>query len=807
MLTVNALKAIPHKKAVRLLVVAIMANLLAVILLFAQPGYAQTSTSGIKASDISLDVNRCDPSMNLLNAILSGGGGQTFKDDFRGAGTTCSAGDFVWKASTPTGPVAKLFLYLNTLAMLFAGSLLIYILVVGTLRSAEDGEVLGRSWSTLWVPLRATIGFGALVPTSSGFSWVQIAVLWLTAQGVGGGNYLWTNTVKDVFSNPGELVAIRNADASGISKVMITVLKGETCVRYLNKQFAAAVGAAPSSTGPYGRVVTTDSSSGTSISWGNTTAGGYHSKECGHIEVDGLDSRLKPNQWLAGNMRSAQAIVQKAQAAGILSAAESMGSLAETLAADASLSKETSTAQELVLQKKIVSAVVKATASLRDAVEKQASTGLGAEAFMSSGKTLSQLTNEMTSGIIEDSKRNGWIGAGSFYYTMAITNSKINEITSKVPATTPAEVSDDSSTFSFPKFLSDRIDKAFNPQSLKAAESEWAAGSSDLDDMIGGAVNNGNSKLRRWSYELVSVDPTNDKHALVQLKNVGDAIVSATEIIIYGSLLSDFLPSPAGAAVSGGVDRLLDFGPFKLLKKASSKEASTMAMVFSCLLLLSILTGAILLAYWIPMAPFVIWIGGIFGWVVSILEMLGASILWAAAHLHPEGEGMAGKYGANGYMIIIEVALRPALMITGLLLSFAVIDPFLRFNSSMFFKAMDIANQDTFAALIGFVCFVGMYVGINVTLVHKTNALIHMIPNSIFKWIGAHANSYDDGAAADAIQKSVSGYLEKTGKAANAAAPGVFAATAPETPNKPNATDAATRAGYSGLSDVDNSIN
>ena len=98
--------------------------------------YAQTSTSGIPSSEVNLKVGECDPSMNLLNAILSGGGGQTFDDDFEGEGIGCRAGSWVWQGDTPMGAVAKLFLYANTLAMIFGSALLIYIMVVGTLKSA-----------------------------------------------------------------------------------------------------------------------------------------------------------------------------------------------------------------------------------------------------------------------------------------------------------------------------------------------------------------------------------------------------------------------------------------------------------------------------------------------------------------------------------------------------------------------------------------------------------------------------------------------------------------------------------------------
>lgn len=743
--------------------------------------YAQTSTSGIPSSEVNLKVGECDPSMNLLNAILSGGGGQTFDDDFEGEGIGCRAGSWVWQGDTPMGAVAKLFLYANTLAMIFGSALLIYIMVVGTLKSAEDGEVLGRSWSTLWVPLRATIGFAALVPTSSGFSWVQIAVLWMATQGIGAGNYLWSNTVKDMFDNPGELVAIRTADAAGVTNLMRNVLKGEVCVRYLNNQAAQAnPEAAPGSAqaqGPYSRWVKQNANGGSVIRWGHTTMGFYKTSECGSVEIENRDTLLNPANAFYGNLLRAQQIVQEAQSRAIISAANSMSEVADILAAAPVDGQETSTEQEEALQAKIVKAVFDASNRYRREIAKNASEGVGTLNRFTQSKSLSEITSAMTQGVVDDASRNGWIGAGAFYFTLANVNSKINELTSSVPDVEGADVSEDTESFSLPAHINNRIDSAFNPSTMKAAE--FNPGDSEFDDIIGDTVSGWKNSANRFGYESIFVDPSNDKHAIVQIKNVGDTLVGIGETIILAvgaqqvagkasAFKTTFLTGAFGL-LSDMVDEDEDESDSNSSPKDNTSGA---AYIFGVVILGALMVFAIMMAYWIPFAPFVIWITSVFGWVVSIMEMLGASFLWAVAHLHPDGEGMASKWGANGYMIIIEVVLRPALMIMGLVLAFAVTDPFLRFTSAMFFKAMSVANQDNFSALIGFVCYLGIYVGLMVAIIHKSHALIHLIPNAIFKWIGAHANSYDDGATAHDVQNKVSGYLMKVGSVGSQAAPG-----------------------------------
>lgn len=742
--------------------------------------YAQTSTSGIPASEVNLKVGECDPSLNLLNAILSGGGGQTFDGDFRGEGTSCRAGSWVWQGDTPMGAVAKLFLYANTLAMIFGSALLIYIMVVGTLKSAEDGEVLGRSWSTLWVPLRATIGFAALVPTSSGFSWVQIGVLWLATQGIGAGNYLWSNTVKDMFDNPGELVAIRTADAAGVTNLMRNVLKSEVCIRYLNNQAALAnPESAPGSAqtqGPYSRWVKQNDNGGSVIRWGHTTMGYFKTSECGSVEIENRDSLLNPANAFYGNLLRAQQIVQESQSRALIVAADSMSELADLLAAPTVDGQETTSVQEAELQAMIVKKVYEAANRYRQEIAKNASQGVGALNRFTEAKSLSEITSVMTQGVVDDASRNGWIGAGAFYFTLANVNSKINELTSSVPDVEGADVSDDTESFSFPAYINNRIDAAFNKATMKAVE--FNPGDSEFDDIIGDTVSGWKSSANRFAYETIFVDPTNDKHAIVQVKNVGDTIVGVAETIILAAGAKEIAGKVSGLKTSlmtgafGVLSDMIDDDDEKDSDKGDS-GGSNAAYIVGVAILLAIMGLAITMAYWIPFAPFVIWITSVFGWVVSIMEMLGASFLWAVAHLHPDGEGMSSKWGANGYMIIIEVVLRPALMIMGLVMAFAITDPFLRFTSAQFFKAMSVANQDNFSALIGFAFYLGIYVVLMVFFIHKAHALIHLIPNAIFKWIGAHANSYDDSHAASDVQNKVNAYLMQAGAVSKAAVPGV----------------------------------
>ncbi|MFS8295810.1 hypothetical protein RPF65_24520, partial [Enterobacter hormaechei subsp. steigerwaltii] len=57
--------------------------------------------------------------------------------------------------TSPFSPISGVFLA-GILA--FGGVLAGYTMLAGTLQTAHDGEMLGKKWSSLWIPIRTTLG-------------------------------------------------------------------------------------------------------------------------------------------------------------------------------------------------------------------------------------------------------------------------------------------------------------------------------------------------------------------------------------------------------------------------------------------------------------------------------------------------------------------------------------------------------------------------------------------------------------------------------------------------------------------------
>ena len=138
------------------------------------------------------------------------------------------------KAASPT--VTSLILkQFNQLMLVVAGVVFLYILVMGTLKTATTGKFLGERWSGALIPLRTVFGIGMLLPTATGYCCAQVLILWVVAFGSNFGSSLWSEVLHHLSSGysvygdtaMGETVA---DDLKQQSKFTKTLMRSLVCV-------------------------------------------------------------------------------------------------------------------------------------------------------------------------------------------------------------------------------------------------------------------------------------------------------------------------------------------------------------------------------------------------------------------------------------------------------------------------------------------------------------------------------------------------------------------------------------------------
>ncbi|WP_151193855.1 DotA/TraY family protein [Cysteiniphilum sp. JM-1] len=97
--------------------------------------------------------------------------------------------------------LSELFKNFNTGLLAISFVIYAFIVVVGTINSAKDGEFLGRNWHSYWIPLRVVFGSIAAIPLKSGFCFAQYLIMTMVLFGVQFADYVWINTYTHIQSD------------------------------------------------------------------------------------------------------------------------------------------------------------------------------------------------------------------------------------------------------------------------------------------------------------------------------------------------------------------------------------------------------------------------------------------------------------------------------------------------------------------------------------------------------------------------------------------------------------------------------
>lgn len=138
--------------------------------------------------------------------------------------------------------MGTMFGVFNAAVLALGGIVIMYIILVSTMNTAHEGQMLGQKWSSIWVPVRATIGLALLIPKSSGYCLMQIFVMWVVLQGVGVADKIW-GAALDYLNRGGVIIQANmapnismGADNGAVATGAAVILYGQVCMVGLQTQ-------------------------------------------------------------------------------------------------------------------------------------------------------------------------------------------------------------------------------------------------------------------------------------------------------------------------------------------------------------------------------------------------------------------------------------------------------------------------------------------------------------------------------------------------------------------------------------------
>jgi len=184
---------------------------------------------------------------------------------------------------------------------------------------------------------------------------------------------------------------------------------------------------------------------------------------------------------------------------------------------------------------------------------------------------------------------------------------------------------------------------------------------------------------------------------------------------------------------------------------AGAAMAFMVAGVLFPVLLIAVVVGAFL-QYLLPAMPYFIWVAGVAGWLLMVVQAVVAAPLWAASHAMPEGDGFSGQRAMQGWMLLIALLARPLLMVVGLVASMLVVKAI----SAIIFVTF---GWFTSSALLGTVgnplhlfIWIVLFAGLFIVMVRWSFSLIHLVPDAVLRFIGSAGESFGESNIAEQVR-------------------------------------------------------
>ncbi|MFK2912795.1 DotA/TraY family protein [Pseudomonas sp. 3HC3] len=680
--------------------------------------------------------------------------------------------------------LATMFSFFNS-GILIIGSLIVsYVAVMGVTNTANDGEAMGKSWSSLWTPVRIVAGGAVLLPTTSGYSFIQLIVLMFALWGIGFANGTYkAGMAIGVLSSDGIVQGVNQAgNFYGLRDFARQYVAVSYCARAANAIYAnSGSGSQPAvqskstslgngqveqvydkQTFVDGRTEYTfflkDRNAVTNLAGGEPF--------CGTVKLSTYAAQTKTDPI----PQALEKVHEQTQLAKVKAAGKLMGELDKWVNSwpatinDPGWDKVDSNRFNTIVRTQ----------------EDQIATNLVKEVTDGQSDVDSGLK-----GFLDTLTKDGWAAAGGWFQRVGMVRGQIANVLAEpvgsVGAPSLAGLPSDARFSLLSNSLTtvtEAIDKkaeekdAYNGAKPAKADdlaslipkdpqSDINVGSlrADMDSKMSSFVNG----MMQNVVELATGAGSNGQTPLCgtagqmggslnRMKCVGDYLSVARG----GILLADVAIKSAATAVrvlAGTVSSVKALGNgLDLDKIVIPLWDWVMEVPIKQLALLAtyIEPLAFYFGVFLPSLPYTLFMIVFVGWVLAVLQSIIAAPLWAVMHMTPDRTFVGSQ--TQGYLLLLSLFARPALAVLGLFAAILVSDPVIDYIAQGFFamRGAVVSSSGGVGVIAEFLTFAWWFMVFGLTLLpvlYMIFGLPQTLPDEVLRWIGGGLGSMGETSA------------------------------------------------------------
>lgn len=612
-------------------------------------------------------------------------------------------GDVVTNPLNPTSKtlIGTLFGLINGVLCAVALFWFLIITVNHIVKSGHQGQVFTAGRSALY-PIMTFAGFLTLVPTASGWCLSQLSMLWATSvMGIGSANLL-TDAAVDRMQDGYSMVVqptapVTRSAARGIFEMNL-------CKYAINQELKSLYSDGSATTA----MISTKGGSGQyTTSNGSAVCGTAKTPDTGR---SGIWNNLFDSKVDTESVISAQRQALDTMQTTLDEAASSF--------VDAYISKrdqDSGSFQDIETQ-------IQAAAAAYEETVNQALVGIDFQ-----GSLQSQLVSQI--------KSSGWLALGSWYQTFATANSKSNDVATASPVVTGRSSigelgSGDLYNEVFTAYRAQVQNTTYTaPLGTQTAQDDAAAATAvDPNAVFVGMFG---SPMQRLTSMIATAklgteaDFSNQINPVVKMQTIGDATLVTTEALMAGY-------AGVWVAASAGSNSILRYLPINV-GQAVKDVLGALAPLFYAIMF-SLFAIGMSLAVFLPAVPFIFWMGGAVNWIVSVLVGCAAGPMWAATHLGAEED--KGSRSAYGYVFLIDMMLRPSLMVLGFFFAALSVAAAGTLLNLFFASALASANATSIVGLFKMIGWLLIYARAATFTVTRIFGLQATLPDYVISFLG-----------------------------------------------------------------------
>ncbi|HHD7496220.1 TPA: DotA/TraY family protein [Klebsiella oxytoca] len=607
--------------------------------------------------------------------------------------------------ATDTTVIGSLFGILNGVICAIALFWFLTVTLKSIVKAGNAGKVFG-STRTAMAPLMSFVGFITLVPTSSGWSLSQLIMLWAASiMGVGSANLL-TNKAVDMMDDGYSLVT--QPVASSTRDAAQQIFEMNLCKYAINEQLSGFYDDAGSAS------TSEMSTTGSDGSYETSNGSAY----CGTAKIP---TTTRSSSWsvLFDSDVDTDAIVS-AQKSALDTMQTTLDSAAQTFVSTYISKRDDDSGTLTDVETTIQNAATAYENTLNSA--------------------LNQIDYEDTlqSSLSSNMKTYGWISLGAWYQTFATANAKTTDVGTSAPTVSgPTGLGEMGNTD-----LYQQVFTAYHTQLQNSSYTATLGTQTSKKDIETGRAKDPksvfvglfNSPMQQLTNLIATQnigqvnDDSDQLNPLLQMKTIGDYTLDTV-----GSALTSYVAIQGVVAATGNnfVGRITNGLTGWKATVVAVMQALSPPFYF---LLLILFSAGFSLSVLLPAIPFIYWMTGVLNWSVSVLVGCAAGPMWSATHLGTEED--RGSRAAYGYVFLIDMMLRPSLMVLAFFFAAVAIVAAGTILNLLFASALANAQIDSWTGLFAAVGWLFIYARICTTVATKVFSMLVVIPDYVIGFLG-----------------------------------------------------------------------